>query len=549
MNSTLTALCKLSLIFLSLIALTNCRRTTLRDNSLGRTEESMRKFATVLAGAESGWNVCIKDKKDNFYHFWVKFDANDWLQMKAAGFPFEYRAEQLQSADYVIRALQQPTLTFATYAYISELADPDLPGANGWPGKSREVDIQYAFSEDLVKSLNSGENPRQFTLIGRLHGSIAYFTKIAQGEIPVVDKIIQITHHLDALRWQKSNSVNIITGLDKSSDTWLYDLHTIESKAAIYPQSIAFTNLEQRKGAVFRYYYDCEGNFRLKSAGDDIPYRLNFYDSVFEAKMINALYKDFQLKDSTQLSFKQYALSGESPQTLALSQQDIRCICKNQKLQDHYHSDSSVLYTYDFFFRGFTKRNIRDIWRTSTGAIPGAIGYLWKNQKLSEIGLNSGQNFGDSTVSVLNIFSGISRRIYLNNDIRKGTCAGTGQNGGSCNNGQAGLGKNLAHFKFDTLKRGFFGGAGFFESDTPNVKWGKDYPELFGEQAYQGIKSSVLNNCYVMLATVLGFELHRLGSCDNQNAHCSSTQASPNSAEPSGLVIPLYLQYWAEEQN
>lgn len=518
----------LVLVFL-LLQFSACRRN-LVDNSLGRTDETMRKFVELLTNAENGWNVCVKDKKGNVYHFWMKFDANDRVQMKAAGFPFEYEAEKIQSADYVIRDLQQPTLTFATYTYISKLADPDQLAGTGAPGTGYQVDIQYAFSANLVESLKRNTELAEFSLAGRLHGSVAYFSKIEQGEISAADKVINITHYLDALRWQKGNSVNIVIGLDNPENTWVYDLQTTAESAAIHPQSIAFTNLQKRIGAVFHYYYYCEGNLRLKSGGDDVPYRYSYYDSIFETRMINSVYKDFQLNDSTKLNFTQYEFDGQV-HNLSFGQENITSIIKSAPdLQDNYQSDSSLLYTYDFYFRGFTKRNIRDIWKTSTGAIPGAIGYVWNMKKLSAIGLNKKQDFGDSTVSQINILAGLGRRMYFNNDIQKGKCKG--QN--SVNNSN--LGQDLAYFKFDTLKRGFFGGVGFAHGiDTPNVKWGKDYPQLLGEAAYKGVKEMVLGNCFVMLPTVLGFEFHRM--------ECKSQKTD----EPSGLVIPLYLQYWADE--
>lgn len=517
----------LVLVFL-LLQFSACRRNLI-DNSLGRTDETMRKFVELLANAENGWNVCVKDKKGNVYHFWMKFDANDRVQMKAAGFPFEYEAEKIQSADYVIRDLQQPTLTFATYTYISKLADPDLDAGTGAPGTGYQVDIQYAFSANLVEALKRNAELTEFSLTGRLHESVANFSKVGQDEISTADKVINITHYLDGLRWQKDNSVNVVIGLDNSENTWIYDLQTTAQSAAIHPQSIAFTNLQKRIGAVFHYYYDCEGNLRLKSAGYDVPYRYNYYDSIFETRMINSVYKDFQFEDSTKLNFKQYQFDG-LVNNLSLGQENIRSIIKNKAdLKDNYISDSSLLYTYDFYFRGFTKRNIRDIWKTSTGAIPGAIGYVWNMKKLSAIGLNKKQDFGDSTVSQINILAGLGRRMYFNNDIQKAKCKG--QNSVDNN-----LGKDLAYFKFDTLKRGFFGGVGFAHGiDTPNVKWGKDYPQLLGEAAYQGVKEMVLGNCFVMLPTVLGFEFHRM-ECNSQKTD-----------EPSGLLIPLYLQYWADE--
>lgn len=344
--------------------------------------------------------------------------------------------------------------------------------------------------------------------------------------------------------------MNIINGLDKSNDTWLYDLHTIHQKGAIYPQSIAFTNLQKRKGAAFHYYYDCAGNFRLKS-GEDIPNRQdNFWDKDFEKKMINAIYKDFTIQDTTTLNFKQITLSSNQSQNLNLSSQNIHCISKGKaELQDHYNEDSTKLFDYEYFFRGFTKRNIRDLWKASSD---GRIGYVWTMQTLSDVFTEidpfadepeepkRDPKFGDSTVSAFSLLSltnPFAQRIFLNNDMHKGSCKNSSNNN---------IDKNLAHFKFDTLSRGFFSGGSIWDSDfnRPSAKNAKDYPKLLGETAYNGIKESVLKNCYVMLPTILGFEFHRLDKCDGQinGTNCNNTQNQSSQDEPNGLVLPLYFQ-------
>lgn len=382
MSKLLSLLCLLLLIFPA------CKRK-LVDNSLPRTEASMSKFQEVLTDAQTGWNVCIITKEGRRWHFWMKFHADGKVEMKG---DISKESAVVQSSQFAVRALQQPTLTFATYNHISRLADPDIYG-----GPTRNVDIQYAFSKDLVKHLRgSGEKILPaFALHGRLHGSKAYFSRVGDNGI-ITDKSLSIQLKFDSIRWKDSASVNVITKANAVStgtsggggltteNVFLYDLHTGAS-GSVYDHVIGVTSFN-RKGAAMVYYVDCEGHVRFAPAGSDVKVRKSFVDEEFRKQWTDGYYDDFRWaggNDTTRLLFTHKSATGES-ENLAFESKYVSSLnAVLPKLQSHADEDTALFGgrtdadIVNYQFRGFTFRNIRDEWNMRQN---GAVHLVWSSR-------------------------------------------------------------------------------------------------------------------------------------------------------------------------
>lgn len=262
-----------------------CRRKFV-DNSLARTDAKMQRFAELLANAQDGWNVCIQNTSGMRQHFWMKFNSDGSLEMKGDNVP---TGDQVQKSLYAVRDLQQPTLTFATYNYISILADPDKPNDKGDYGESRNFDIQYAFTAELVNNLEAQQDNssiQSFALIGRLHDSKAWFERVGSEGI-IAEKVLTNLRKMHALKWRKNESVNFLTvgnGTDNKSK-YIYDLH-LGGTGDPLKNVFSLTRLD-RKGANFRFTFDCNGDYMLLLKSPQILKRLALYDRGW--KMIGLL--------------------------------------------------------------------------------------------------------------------------------------------------------------------------------------------------------------------------------------------------------------------
>lgn len=126
-----------------------CRKTTILDNTLPRVTASMTLLKKILTSSEEGWTVEATANTGLHYNFWMKFEEDDRVTMISdIG---EHTLADREST-YTLRQRQQPTLSFSTYNYISELADPDLGR-----GSNAGVDFEYAFSVSLSDSLRALE--------------------------------------------------------------------------------------------------------------------------------------------------------------------------------------------------------------------------------------------------------------------------------------------------------------------------------------------------------------------------------------------------------
>lgn len=533
--------CFLLLVVVALSPSVNCRRVKLlgADPSLGKITSDMKAFTKILIEQPKGWNVCVRDKDSNYYHFWMKFVNEERVLMQSAANMLPIGTINLlrdghikKESSYTVKGLQQPTLSFTTYNYLSLLSDPDIPNANGRQGSGRGVGSEFAFTIQVVDALaKQGKNIDTFTLVDRINrGTVMRFSRVpANAKEPIAIKVLKAQRKLDSIRWKDSNSVNVITGINTSpNDEYLYDLHNAWDDGAVYTSVIAFTNPKTRKGAAFSYYFDCAGRFRFKKfIAEGAGVRKSFVDPKLQRDLLQYYLDDFAWvasNDSLNLKCAKVSLNTAKKQEVKLTSKSICCI---QSTGDKYQVDSMLFSTALIYFKGFTFRNIRDYSRSGSRNNH-SIGFRWFVIKLNKNGTP------DTTLSVLRqIGPGNSSEAYVifNNKMKKRSRT----NGSGC---------QLAQFSFDTLQIGFFS-YGNGPSISPNPTWGK-YRSYFLGRGHEAVVKHVLQNDYVMLPTILGFQLHRESktpSSGSSMTNCTSGNSggSSSSQPPTGVLIPLYF--------
>ena len=105
-----------------------------------RVKKSLEEYNTLLMSAPYGWKASLYTGTGAGYFYYLDFNENGSVTMlsdfnqSAAGEPM--------TSEWVVKALQRPTLSFTSYSYIHLPADPDGNINNGIPGSGLLSDFE-----------------------------------------------------------------------------------------------------------------------------------------------------------------------------------------------------------------------------------------------------------------------------------------------------------------------------------------------------------------------------------------------------------------------
>jgi hypothetical protein len=140
-----------------------------------RLNQALANYQSQLSGAQFGWKAVIYPKGGGAYAFYFKFNDANRVQMVS---DFDSASSvTLKESSYRLKALQQPSLIFDTYSYVSVLSDPDGSVNGGTDGSGLLSDFEFYF--------NDSTSADTLKLTGRVNGSKAVLTKATQEEANV----------------------------------------------------------------------------------------------------------------------------------------------------------------------------------------------------------------------------------------------------------------------------------------------------------------------------------------------------------------------------
>lgn len=108
-----------------------------------RIREELIAYNALLLDAPYGWKAALYTGSGAAYFYYFDFASDGTVNMMS-DFNVETAGEAMEGA-WTLKALQRPTLSFTTYAYIHLPADPDGNINNGVPGSGLLSDFEFAF--------------------------------------------------------------------------------------------------------------------------------------------------------------------------------------------------------------------------------------------------------------------------------------------------------------------------------------------------------------------------------------------------------------------
>jgi hypothetical protein len=151
------------------------------DNSVDdRINSLINTYVEDLKSSEHGWMASI-GTSEGYYRFWMHFRDSNVVHMQTDNPRYEsmYKGTT-DTSTYAFRALQRPTLIFATYSYLSLINDPNpsISGSDSRSYKGLSTDFEFE-----VERYEGGV----FYMIGRFNKVKAVFKKASAAEKAGVD--------------------------------------------------------------------------------------------------------------------------------------------------------------------------------------------------------------------------------------------------------------------------------------------------------------------------------------------------------------------------
>jgi hypothetical protein len=122
-----------------------------QDSADERVRREMEAFKTQLLTAENGWKGYIYTGTGPGFLFFMEFRDDGYVTM-ISDFN-ESSGTTVQTTTYTMKGLQQPTLSFDTYAYIHLLADPSGSVNGGVNGQGLVSDFEFYLQGTSTDSL------------------------------------------------------------------------------------------------------------------------------------------------------------------------------------------------------------------------------------------------------------------------------------------------------------------------------------------------------------------------------------------------------------
>jgi hypothetical protein len=157
-------------IFLLLAVFISCKKdkTVFNETSDQRLNQALAAYQDSLVNAPYGWRGYIFPGALNggVIGFYFSFNNSNRVQM-FSDFDSLSNVTVLESS-YRLKALQQPSLIFDTYSYVSVLSDPDASVNGGSYGNGLGSDFQFSIDSVTADTIR---------LTGNLHSTKAYLVK------------------------------------------------------------------------------------------------------------------------------------------------------------------------------------------------------------------------------------------------------------------------------------------------------------------------------------------------------------------------------------
>lgn len=138
-----------------------------------RLNKLLTTYQDQLTGATDGWNGVMYTGSGGSYGFYMKFDAQNRVNM-FSDFS-SAAASKSKESSYRLKALQTPTLIFDTYSYLHVLADPNGNVNGGNDGEGLLSDFEFAIFPDSISA-------DRMVFIGRKNNSTLVLTRASSVE-------------------------------------------------------------------------------------------------------------------------------------------------------------------------------------------------------------------------------------------------------------------------------------------------------------------------------------------------------------------------------
>lgn len=146
------------LLCLVLLVLAGCKQSDMDlvfdETPNERMSELQREVKQQLVEAKYGWRVLSTTLSKGKYGHYMDFDANgDKDRVRMVSDINNITSEILRTSAYRVKLINAPMLSFETYNYIHELADPDPNVIGGEIGEGLKADIEFELKRTTADSL------------------------------------------------------------------------------------------------------------------------------------------------------------------------------------------------------------------------------------------------------------------------------------------------------------------------------------------------------------------------------------------------------------
>lgn len=146
------------LLCLVLLVLAGCNRSDVDlifdQTPNERMSELQREVKQQLVEAKYGWRVLSTTLSKGKYGHYMDFDANgEKDRVRMVSDINNITSEILRTSAYRVKLINAPMLSFETYNYIHELADPDPNVIGGEIGNGLKADIEFELKRTTADSL------------------------------------------------------------------------------------------------------------------------------------------------------------------------------------------------------------------------------------------------------------------------------------------------------------------------------------------------------------------------------------------------------------
>lgn len=218
-----------------------------------RLSEKISEYNNILTEAPNGWIMTIETKVDGVYRLWVKFKADNRVDMlcdmDATWATKDATSSIIKESSYKIKAMQYPTLIFDTYNYIHLMADPQ--GTNSSYGNINGGVNGTGLASDFEFALGDYAN-NIITLKGRYNSvnaslekaTVAQETAIKQGGLKAVHT--KLNSYFSTVKYPvlevNGVKVDIVVGNRTSTFSYLSQDKMVTQSCSSYPDLSSLTD-------------------------------------------------------------------------------------------------------------------------------------------------------------------------------------------------------------------------------------------------------------------------------------------------------------------